>query len=456
MILCRSLPLGKSFFQLLALPVQQTLFVTRFLLACCLDGPRLSAAAVASAVRTQPCHRGNVSRFLHQLPSSLRDDWLESLFGNFLLDEPSRGTWIFIVDQTYCGHQSQRMENVFTTSPRGSRSKSSTRKNKRNKCKKQPQSFCHCFVCGLLLTPNGLRLPLWRPYYTKEYCQHRGWPYRKQTELAAALIESLRVPPAARVVVLGDAAFDTNGIVAACQKRNFRWLVTMNNDRVLEGDKPRTKVKALAAAWTASDYVPVQLTPGAGHYEHQRRCAACRVGLKRKSRTFWVHQEDLQVQSVGAARVLYSTMCQPQQGQGVTVQKVLLSNDRERSKEELIELYDLRWQIELFFRECKSTLGLARYRFRDFDCVEGWVNLVLVSFAYLEWYRAQQLRQRLAAAEKKRWQWQRSHGLCQALRQEVEAEDLHALAQQLQTPAGVEQLRQQLRRAVPKEYRLAG
>ena len=83
MILCRSLPLGKTFFQLLALPVQQTLFVTRFLLACCLDGPRLSAAAVASAVRTQPCHRGNVSRFLHQLPSSLRDDWLESLFGDW-------------------------------------------------------------------------------------------------------------------------------------------------------------------------------------------------------------------------------------------------------------------------------------------------------------------------------------------------------------------------------------
>jgi hypothetical protein len=33
-------------------------------------------------------------------------------------------------------------------------------------------------------------------------------------------------------------------------------------------------------------------------------------------------------------------------------------------------LYSLRWQIELTFKELKSTLGLHQYQFREFQCVE--------------------------------------------------------------------------------------
>ena len=43
----------------------------------------------------------------------------------------------------------------------------------------------------------------------------------------------------------------------------------------------------------------------------------------------------------------------------------------------LVELYDLRWQIERFFKELKSTLGLAQYRFRQFVKVEGWTQACL-------------------------------------------------------------------------------
>jgi hypothetical protein len=164
MILSHALPLGKTFFALLGATPCHVLFLTRFLLATLLEGPRLSAATVAASVRTHPCHRGNVGRFLRHLPSSLVDDWLEALSGNLLLDEPLTGTWVFLLDQTYCGHNSARMENGYTTSPRGKRSRNAQRKDKRQKRKQQPQSYGHCFVCGLLLTPRGLRLPRWRPY----------------------------------------------------------------------------------------------------------------------------------------------------------------------------------------------------------------------------------------------------------------------------------------------------
>lgn len=456
MILGTDLPRGKAFFDLLGLPAPYVLGVTRFLLACLLHGPRLSTAAVAGALRTEPRHRGNVVRFLRHLPAAVREDWLEVLGGNLLADEPPRGTWVFILDQTYCGHNSARMANGYTTSPRGKRAKRADRKDKRKKCKKQPQSYCHCFVMGLLLTPGGLRLPVFKSYYTQDYCDQRGWAYCKQTGLAAQLIDGLRVPEGAEVVVLGDTAFDAEAVLAACRRRRFGWIVAMNGDRVLAGGQPRRKVTALAAEWTATDYVPVRLTPGQGRFEAQRRAAACRVGLTRKGRQFWVHQETLEVYHVGTARVLYSTMKPAEAGRPVEVQKVLLTSELARPLEDVIALYDLRWQIELFFKECKQTLGLARYRLGDFTCVESWVRLCLLAFVYLEWYRRQAVSESgRNPAEQRRWRWQRSHGLSLAVRQDIEEQELEALQQRLQTAEGIAQLRGLLRRAVQKEYRKA-
>jgi IS4 transposase len=60
----------------------------------------------------------------------------------------------------------------------------------------------------------------------------------------------------------------------------------------------------------------------------------------------------------------------------------------------VVALSALRWQIEQFFKELKSTLGFPQYRFHNFEAVISWVGLALVAFLYLEWYRARQLTRR--------------------------------------------------------------
>jgi hypothetical protein len=455
-ILGHALPLGKAFFRLAKIPVHDLLFLSRFVMACLLPHGKLSAAVIAASMREQPRHRSNVLRWLRGLPATVAQDWLEALFGNLLQDEPPSGIWVFILDQTYCGHQSTRMENTFSTAHRGKRQKHAP-KNKRKKRKKQHQSYCHCFVMGLLLTPNGLRLPLFFSYYTKEYCAQRCWKYRKQTELAALLIRRLRVPEQARVVVVGDSAFDAEVILAACAARQFRWVVPMNADRRLAQAEPRPQVMSLVESCTTEQFVPVKLTPGKGPFVAQRRAAACRVGRNAKTRTFWVHEERCNVHNVGAARVFFSTGKEPEAGQKVKVQKVLMTNDLERSIEDITEIYDLRWQIELFFKEMKSNLGLADYRFRYFCDVEGWVNACLLAFMYLEWYRLQMLEQsKDEPTERERWRWQRSHGLALAAQQDIQRDDILVLLEMTKTPEGLARLQEILRQALPKEYRKAG
>jgi len=254
----------------------------------------------------------------------------------------------------------------------------------------------------LIITPSGLRIPMCRCYYTENCLKKKNKnrpkqdaiPYRRQTELAAELVLSAPVPPQAQMVVLGDTAFDAEPIQQACYKRKCTWIVPINLERVIAGEKPRPKVWSLASTFSAKQFAAIRLTPGKGHFVAQRRVAACRIGPKVKSRTFYVHQERRTVQSVGDVQLLFSTTIEPKQGKPVQVQKVLMTNDLKLSAAMIVELYDLRWQIELFFKELKSTLGFHQYQFREFQKVEGWAELCLVAFAYLEWYRAEKLARR--------------------------------------------------------------
>jgi Transposase DDE domain len=413
------------------------------------DG-RMSASQAAAAVRTEARHRAAIIRFLADTGWSKNWAVLTEVAGLIMRWETHHsGTWVFILDQTFCSQQGNKTENTFSRGNYRPRSQKGNRKNK-----KHARHSCHCFVMGLLLTPSGFRIPCCRCYYTQDYCQAKNKTYQTQTQLAVELVRELRVPKNATVVVLGDTAFDAKNIRSVCQERGFHWIVPLNPERVLAGAKPRAKVKSLIQDFSSRQFAPVRLIPSMESFAAQRRVARCRMGPKVKGRTYYVHKERRAVHSVGEVLLVFSTTEKPESGQLVNVQKVLMTDDLSLSATRVVQLYDLRWQIELFFKELKSTLGLAQYRFEEFVKVESWVQACLVTFAYLEWYRSKQLSQRgLGEKERRWWQCQRSHGLCQALRQEMEDNDLKQLLDWSQTHTGLRKLKKCLRAAQPLEYR---
>lgn len=134
--------------------------------------------------------------------------------------------------------------------------------------------------------------------------------------------------------------------------------------------------------------------------------------------------------------------------------KILMTNDLRLSTRDVVELYSLRWQIELFFKELKSTLGFHQYQFRRFQRVKGWAELALTVFLYLEWYRVQQLSRRdLSKAQNAWWRHQRTHGLCQAVRSASQQAELKYLAERLETPGGIAKLKRLIRDSFAPEYR---
>ena len=160
--------------------------------------------------------------------------------------------------------------------------------------------------------------------------------------------------------------------------------------------------------------------------------------------------------SVGKVQLVFSTTKPKLKKATADDVKILMTNDLRMSVREVTELYSIRWQIELFFKELKSTLGFHQYRFQKFEAVEGWAELALTTVLYLEWYRAQQMAKRGLSEEKKRW-WrhQRTYGLCQAIRLTAEQNELKYFEDRLQTDGGIQRLKRLIRASYPSEYRAA-
>ncbi len=447
MIFTANLPGVQTFLRPAQLRPSTAALVRRLLLAFCCHPYGMSASAAAGALRSQARHRAQLTRFLARRRWS--HNWaVLGAVADLLLRHEARttGTWLFLLDQTHCGHQGPHTENTFSRANYRPRPKKSQRRQK-----KTARKSCHCFVMGLLLTPSGLRIPCCRCYYTQAYCRSRPLPYRKQTELAAELIRTLAVPAPARVVVLGDTAFEAKVIRSACAERSFLWIVPLNPERRVAGPKPRPQVRSLSAGLTAADFQAVRLVPGQGPYAAQQRAARCRVGPQAKVRTFYVHAEKRAVHNVGDVLLVFSTNEVPQVGRKVAVPKILMTNALTLDGAAVTALYACRWQMELFFKELKSVLGFDQYRLRKFAAVEGWVQACLVTFCYLEWTRARQLAR--SRPDRRWWQWQRSYGLARAVLRQAEAKELTQLYRWSGSARGRRQLRRLLRDALPLEYR---
>ncbi|MBV8087589.1 MAG: transposase [Chloroflexi bacterium] len=455
MIFATSLPDAKTFFAAAKLPASTVALLTRLVVAS-LSTLR-SASQAACAIRTDPRHRAQLVRFLARQGWS--KDWLilERL-ADVLLEacRHEQGDWLFVLDQTTHTTLGRHAQNTYSCRNTSKRQKNSSRKQK-----KTPPRLNHVFVCGLLIAPRtGTRLPCVRPYYTKDYCQQQAAKARPgrtapafatQADIAAQMIRAVRVPKGSRVLVLGDTAFEAKQIRAACRERGFDWITPANPERVLAGQKGRRRrLDEVSTDFTAETLTRIELCPGLTDWWRHQRGSQAKAWRGRYGRLYWARAETLEVHNVGGVRVVFSTNEQPKAGQKVVVKKILLSNLSDWDAQRLVSAYAARWQIEVFFREMKSDLGLSNYRVREFQEVEGWVQACGVAFCYLEWYR---LRRQATAQKKEWWFRQRTRGLAVQVRQEIEWSDLLQVATEMETEEGRARLRACLLRAVPLEQR---
>ena len=443
----------KGYLQDLGLGDFWTAMALRMVLAFVFHRGRMSCSYAAGTIASEPVHRSQVTRFL------ARSRWKkmginDPLRKNLLALESRKGAFMVLVDGTLVGQSGKLTENTYST---GNRSKRPRKKGSRyNKYKNAPKS-CHQFLFCILITPSGHRIPYYLPHYTKEYCQEHGLTPMTTTQAGARLVEQIELPKGAEVYVMGDTAFDSKEFHDVCENKGFYWINPVNSSRVFAGPRgKRPQVRTRLKDWNRLSQKSVKIHMSTSEFAPYRRLSRWRMGSKMKPRIYYAYKETRDVHSVGKVQLVYSATKPNLTKATPDDVKILMTNAMHLSLSQIIDLYTIRWQIELFFKELKSRLGFDQYRFKSFSEVEGWVTLAVTTVLFLETTRAKQMARRdLTKEQRQWWSMQRLHGLGEAFIQMTEANELKYISERIKTPGGVAKLKRMLLNTSPTEYRHA-
>jgi hypothetical protein len=128
--------------------------------------------------------------------------------------------------------------------------------------------------------------------------------------------------------------------------------------------------------------------------------------------------------------------------------KVLACTDPTATARQVVEWYEVRWQIEIFFRELKSRMQFGRYVLMKFEAVERYLDLLLMGFLLLEHQRLQDMQRagppRARGGED--WVQARTTDRLRSLEGLCDTWNASTIERRLRTPRGRQRLLRELRR----------
>jgi hypothetical protein len=396
------------------------------------------------------------------------DVWAETNRWEKKIARKKKRHWMIVIDTTYHGTMSECMENLLFTGLRHN-------PNRRNTAQ-------HAFLMGMILTDKGGRLPLPRKsYYTQAYCQQKRRRYRTLNDLAALMLREARIPDDVEVTVVYDSAFDAKQVHRACRCRGFREVFPLDPNRnlsvgaALDADLiPGLKVVHWTRTWSRDEFDLLELQVEnedhvffrRRHRDNLRPCktqrryaaAARRATVSRLGDCLIVasYKENPKVELVGGQSpdwwdyhtgpIPFDRHQRPQPQRWRA--KVLACTDPTATVQQVIEWYEVRWQIELFFRELKSRMQFGCYVLMKFAAVERYIDLLLMGFLLLEQQRLRDMQNGGPPAERagEAWVQARTTDRLRSLEELCDEWNAQEIERRMRTPHGRRRLLRALQR----------
>jgi hypothetical protein len=114
---------------------------------------------------------------------------------------------------------------------------------------------------------------------------------------------------------------------------------------------------------------------------------------------------------------------------------------------QVIEWYEVRWQVELLFRELKSRMQFGCYVLMKFETVERYVDFLLMGLLLLEHHRLRDMKQAGPPTERagEPWVQARVTDRLRSLEAQVDQWNLLQIESALRTNSGRKRLLDELR-----------
>ena len=182
------------------------------------------------------------------------------------------------------------------------------------------------------------RVELWKPK------GHPGPRYRKLTDMAAAMVRGFDPPAGVQVRVLFDAFYLCPTVARACEAKGFTFFsVASRNRNFTTGQGKRAKRRSIA-----------RLMPGLIRHRGKR----LRMKRSRGHATLRVASADGHLSRIGRVRMVVSKRPRGPWNKCIAV----VTSETGLRPRQVVAIYELRWNIEVLFKELRQDLGLGDYQ----------------------------------------------------------------------------------------------
>jgi len=279
-----------------------------------------------------------------------------------------------------------------------------------------------------------------------------------------------------------DSAFDADKIHRVCRRRGFREVFPIDpnrnlassddaNAKAIEGEK----VVAWTRTWDREEFEFIELQVENENHVYFRRRHVDNLRVKKTERRYAAAARHASVSKLGACLIVISYKENPdvellagqsaewwayhtqeillrKKSKKVPMRwhgKVLACTDPSVTAREVIEWYEVRWQVELLFRELKSRMQFGCYVLMKFEAVERYVDFLLMGLLLLEHQRLRDMKK--AGVPSRRagepWVQARVTDRLRNLEAQIDEWNLQQIEAALKTKAGRKRLLDELRKS---------
>ncbi len=251
-----------------------------------------------------------------------------------------------MIDATFMGRHSTTMEDLFFVG------------------KGAKKIGNHVFLVGLLILHDGTRIPL-RPRLQKTKKTAKA-NYKTQVDIVGEIVASVNCRKG--LIVVADSYFLSTKFTDVILEMGHHFVIAAKCNRVVVEGNVERQLK---------DYV----------VDENILCRLRKITLEtfgsrgqHRSKHYSACKRLLHLRDLGEVAVVFSRRYKTR---GAEL-KMFVSDLVDASVEELVKHYDLRWEIEVFFREMKSLLGFEACRMQSCAAHENWGILVCLAFLHLQ------------------------------------------------------------------------
>jgi len=220
-----------------------------------------------------------------------------------------------------------------------------------------PFYFGHNLVKAVMVY-QGISLPVGvRVYLKPEFCAEENIPFKTKNQLAAELISDFSPPRGMKVVVLFDSWFLCPTVTDAIRARCWRYVSAIKSNRVIYLNAKKYSVSKFAD-YSAAKFSPLNYRP------------------RGKKEAVFTYQRVVHLNKLGRVKLVISR-------DHKNTLKYLVSDLTSTPTALVLKRYDLRWDIECYFRDTKQHLGLGEYQMRSLHGIVRHLYTVMTAYILL-------------------------------------------------------------------------